>query len=800
MNSRPLVFLSALSALLTLFAAGASGQGVPRARVLVVSGANNHDWEWTSARLEELLSSAGRFDVEVTTTPATDLAVAERLAHVDAFVLDYNGPRWGAEAEAAFLEAVRTGTGVVVLHAANNAFPGWAEYEELVGLLWREGTSHGRFHAFDVAIDDRTHPLTATLPDLVGHPDELYHGLVDVRAARPHVLATALSSTASGGSGEREPMLLVRGFGQGRVVHTPLGHVWRDSEETHASWNDPQFESLVLRCVDWAATGRVQDGHVQPNRLTELERSAGWRLLFDGRTTEGWRAVGGENFPASGWEVVNGCLRHVRGAGGGDLLARETFANFELAFEWKVAAGANSGIKVRAEERAHAFGPEYQILDNARHTDGARPATRAAALYDLAPVQGGAPRRAGSFNTGRIVARDGRLEHWLNGTRVVDVALDTPEWAARLAASKVAGAENFGRGRGGIALQDHGDEVWFRSLVIRDLDALPGTRVDLVADGLEAWDELGDAVYTLEDDTILGRIGGGGQSFLVTRERYGDFLFEVDVKNELPGNSGIQIRSNVDAGGRLRGYQIEIDASERAWSGGLYDEARRGWLDDLTDNEAGRAAFRSGEWNRYRIECVGTWIRAWVNGIPTADAFDPLDLAGVIGLQVHSGNNTRVRWRRPVLYDLGQRAWQPWEAPLAPELDAATEVVRAEPAGFVVTGADELVAPLARPSEDFSVRLDVTALGDAAELVFQAHGNERFAVPLPTGVRDANDETAANDLAIAVYGARAAVHWNGRLVGEVRASQAVAFGSLVLRVRGENATLWVENARLLTSP
>jgi hypothetical protein len=175
---------------------------------------------------------------------------------------------------------------------------------------------------------------------------------------------------------------------------------------------------------------------------------------------------------------------------------------------------------------------------------------------------------------------------------------------------------------------------------------------------LQGWHALGDARYTVDDGCILGEVGGGGQSFLVSDGRYGDFLLELDVRNELPGNSGVQVRSQVRENGRLFGYQIEIDPSERAWSGGLYDEARRGWLDDLADDPAARAAFRPGEWNRYRIECRGTWIRAWVNDVPTADALDAMDLEGHIALQVHSGDDTRVRWRIVELIDHGVRRWQ----------------------------------------------------------------------------------------------------------------------------------------------
>ena len=214
--------------------------------VLIVSGANNHDWEFTSPSLERMLEASGLFDATITYEPAVTLADAAELAKYEAIVLDYNGPRWGEPAESNFLAAVRGGTGVSVIHAANNAFPGWTEYETLVGLLWREGTGHGRFHAFDVTVFDREHPITRGLFDLRGHPDELYHGLWAAPASDHRVLASAWSSIESGGTGRAEPMLTVGSYGAGRVFHTPLGHVWKGDEASRA-WLVRQYTPAVFR-------------------------------------------------------------------------------------------------------------------------------------------------------------------------------------------------------------------------------------------------------------------------------------------------------------------------------------------------------------------------------------------------------------------------------------------------------------------------------------------------------------------------------------------------------------------------
>jgi hypothetical protein len=162
---------------------------------------------------------------------------------------------------------------------------------------------------------------------------------------------------------------------------------------------------------------------------------------------------------------------------------------------------------------------------------------------------------------------------------------------------------------------------------------------------LTGWRQIGDARWEIDNGELVGSIGGGSQSFLATEAEYADFVLELELKNELPGNSGVQVRSHQNEKGRVFGYQIEIDPSERAWSGGLYDEGRRGWLFDLKDAPEARAAFRNGDWNHYRIELRGNSIRTWVNGVPAVDTTDEADASGFIALQVHSGNNTRLRFR-----------------------------------------------------------------------------------------------------------------------------------------------------------
>lgn len=233
----------------------APGLGKERIPALLITGENNHDWAYTYRSLKEILEDTELFSVTMTENPSVRLA-RDDLDQYRVFILDYNGKRWGEKAEEAFLAAVRGGVGVVIVHASNNAFEGWKDFEALVGLCWRKGTGHGKFHEFDVKIIDRNHPLTFGMPDLKAHPDELYHNLVKMEGANYRVLATAHSSKESNGTGKSEPMMTVSHFGKGRVFHTPLGHVWRGDVNSRSSHLDPQFRWLIARGAEWAATGQ----------------------------------------------------------------------------------------------------------------------------------------------------------------------------------------------------------------------------------------------------------------------------------------------------------------------------------------------------------------------------------------------------------------------------------------------------------------------------------------------------------------------------------------------------------------
>ena len=210
-----------------------------------------------------------------------------------------------------------------------------------------------------------------------------------------------------------------------------------------------------------------------PNALTSEEKKDGFVLLFDGKSISNWRRWKGEGVPES-WKVVDGSLSHVAGAGsGGDIMSDQQYGDFELRLEWKIAEGGNSGIMYRASDKydiSWYTGPECQILDNARHPDGKNPKTSAGSDYALyAPIKD-VCKPAGEWNEVRIVAKGKHVEHWLNGTKIAEYEVESPEWKDLVSKSKFADLPDYGRMPSGhIVLQDHGDTVSFRSIRIRKL-------------------------------------------------------------------------------------------------------------------------------------------------------------------------------------------------------------------------------------------------------------------------------------------------------------------------------------------
>ena len=195
----------------------------------------------------------------------------------------------------------------------------------------------------------------------------------------------------------------------------------------------------------------------------------GWRLLFDGKTTAGWRGFGMSEFPKQGWVVEDGCLHLLPHREQLDIITTAQFADFELEWEWRIAPKANNGLKyLVTEARPNSPGHEYQMVDDTTER-GAKHLT--ASFYDvLAPLPTPRPKPPGEWNQSRLVLQGNHVEHWLNGVKVLTYELGSPELKAALAQSKFKNVSGFGEKiKGHILLTDHHGETWYRNLRIREL-------------------------------------------------------------------------------------------------------------------------------------------------------------------------------------------------------------------------------------------------------------------------------------------------------------------------------------------
>ena len=204
--------------------------------------------------------------------------------------------------------------------------------------------------------------------------------------------------------------------------------------------------------------------------LTEAEQAGGWKPLFDGHSLSGWRAYETATPPA-GWRAVNGEL--VRDGDGGDLMTMQEYSDFELRLEWKISENGNSGIMFHVGkdgEFPYSTGPEFQVLHNAGHKDGANPITSAGSNYAMHPPAKDVTNRVGEWNDIRLIVKGTHVEHWMNGEKLLEYEFFSPDWEARVKASKFGTMPGYGRiMRGHIALQDHGNLVTYRNIRIKVL-------------------------------------------------------------------------------------------------------------------------------------------------------------------------------------------------------------------------------------------------------------------------------------------------------------------------------------------
>lgn len=384
--------------------------------------------------------------------------------------------------------------------------------------------------------------------------------------------------------------------------------------------------------------------------LTPTEQAAGWQHLFDGSTTSAFRGYKQPGFPGKGWSVRDGVLHHAAGGGGGDLITTEQFTDFELSLDFKCAPGANSGIMYRVTETADATyftGPEFQILDDEKHKDGMNAKHSVGALYDLiAPPADKPAAPADRWHNARVRIKNGVLTHWLNGFKTAECRIDDDNWKQLIAGSKFKAWSGFGvQPRGHIAIQDHGDEVWYRDIKIRDLsEPLPDERLLFNGDDTTGWTAPEGAGST-GSWSVRGRVlacSGEPAGYIRTTERYTNFILRFDWRFEegKAGNSGCLVR--VQEPDKV--WPKSIEAQLASGSAGDFWNIDEFSMTTDPQRTKGRNTRRTttnerpvGEWNDYEIIADGGTVVLKVNGVEVNRATDCAAIPGFIAFQSEGG-------------------------------------------------------------------------------------------------------------------------------------------------------------------
>jgi len=405
----------------------------------------------------------------------------------------------------------------------------------------------------------------------------------------------------------------------------------------------------------------------EPNTLTDAQKAAGWKLLFDGKTTAGWRGYGQDGFPSKGWVAEDGTLHIQAGAGAGDIMTIDQYGDFDLRLEWKVSERANSGIMYRVSEDEKSpwrTGVEYQIFDDMGYKVGPDNIHSAGAMYGLyAPPKNKPQKPVGEWNESRIVARGNQIEFWLNGVQVVDCDLSSDDWKERRDKSKFKPYKRFGLNKKGhIDLQDHGHDVWFRNIRIRDLTPAADRAPVALFNGenMDGWSHFlnnggaMDDVWRVEEGIIICK--GQPAGYICTEKEYKNFIlrlqwrFNPETKKE--GNSGVLLRKT----GEDKIWPRCLEAQLMSRNAGDF------WIIDnfpvttVAERTNGRNAKKThcnenapGEWNEYEIVVNKGDVTLIVNGEVLNTATVAEEIAGKICLQ---SEGVEIQFRRISLVPL----------------------------------------------------------------------------------------------------------------------------------------------------
>ncbi len=409
------------------------------------------------------------------------------------------------------------------------------------------------------------------------------------------------------------------------------------------------FILFFLTCIS-ASTAQI-------NQITAEEQADGWKLLFDGTSTKGWKGFNRQDIPA-GWQAENGCLMTTGRGGdrGGEIITTDNFEDFDLYLEWAISPGGNSGIFFHVLEgnypSAYATGPEYQLIDDEGYPDKLEEWQMTGADYAMhnADKEKKHLKPVGEFNSSRIRVQDGVVIHWLNGEKIVEYELWTKDWYDRVENSKWKEYPSYGKARKGhIGLQDHGSPVYFRNIKIKDLADYGKPLFNGV--NLVGWTIHGKEKWYADNGMLTGESGeGGGYGYLSTTKNYNDFILRLQFKIEGPGNSGVFFRSQLK-GTDITGWQVEV-APPGEDTGGIYESGGRGWLAQIPDDKEG--VLKDGDWNDLVIFLKGDRVMTWLNGAMMTDLTDSAvgKGKGIIALQIHSGGSVKVLWKDVILREL----------------------------------------------------------------------------------------------------------------------------------------------------
>ena len=384
------------------------------------------------------------------------------------------------------------------------------------------------------------------------------------------------------------------------------------------------------------------------NSLTDQEKAEGWELLFDGKTTGGWRGFKQENVN-EGWQVINGNLVGLGKGGdlGGDIITMDRFEDFELYLEWAISEGGNSGIFFHVLEgdypTVYATGPEYQLIDDVGFPQKLEEWQKTGANYALHNAKDKKLKPVGEFNTSGIKVKDDFIEHWLNGEKIVEYELWTNDWNDLVKNSKWKDYPGYGLARKGhIGLQDHGSVVKFRNIKVRDLTDYGKPLFNGV--NLDGWKIHGTEKWYVENGDLICESGPDKKyGYLATNDSFKDFILRMQFKQEADGNSGVFFRSSLD-GTKISGWQVEV-APRGKNTGGIYESYGRGWLKQIPEEKEN--ILKEGEWNDLMILIKGDRVMTWLNNELMTDLRDAKieEAEGVVALQIHDGGGIKVRWR-----------------------------------------------------------------------------------------------------------------------------------------------------------